>query len=261
MSFLPGPHQLSGLPRRIVSLVPSQTELLYHLGLDETVAGITKFCIHPETWFRSKPRIGGTKTVHFDKVQALAPDLIIANKEENVREQVESLTTIAPVWMSDIHNLQDSEAMIAAVGALTGRTGAAAAINKNIREGFAAIAPPAFAPSVLYLIWRDPWMTVGRDTFIHDILNRIGLQNAWAEADRYPQISAAEISERNPQYIFLSSEPYPFKEKHIAELQAIVPQAHILLVDGEMFSWYGSRLQWAGPYLQALLEQMQQRHQ
>ncbi len=256
MSFLPGPHQLKGLPRRIVSLVPSQTELLYHLGLDEAVTGITKFCIHPETWFRSKPRIGGTKTVHIDRVKALAPDLVIANKEENVQEQVEALTDIAPVWMSDIHNLQDSEAMIAAVGALTGKEQAAARINRNIQEGFARIRKPAIPASVLYLIWREPWMTVGRDTFIHDILIHIGLQNAWETSSRYPQISATEIAAHNPQYIFLSSAPYPFKEKHIAELQAIAPQAKILLVDGEMFSWYGSRLQEAGPYLQTLLETM-----
>lgn len=256
MTFLPGPKTLTSLPRRIVSLVPSQTELLYDLGQEAEVVGITKFCIHPDTWFRSKARIGGTKNVHFEKVQALAPDLIIANKEENVKEQVEALTAIAPVWMSDIHTLEDSAAMIAAIGELTGKPETAAIINQKIQDGFALIRKPATRTSVLYLIWREPWMSVGHDTFIHDILVRLGLHNAWGDAPRYPEISLRDMQERNPQYIFLSSEPYPFKEKHIAELQAVVPDARILLVDGEMFSWYGSRLQWAGPYLQQLLDNM-----
>ena len=258
MSLLTSPHLLSALPRRIVSLVPSQTELLYDLGLGETVVGITKFCIHPDAWFRAKTRIGGTKTVNIDKVRALQPDLVIANKEENVQEQVEALTAIAPVWMSDIHNLEDSIAMITAVGALTGKIREAAAINQKIQEGFQQLRKPAEAATVLYLIWREPWMTIGKDTFIHDVLDRMGLQNAWADESRYPEISLQDIQDRNPAYIFLSSEPYPFKEKHIAELQAVVPQAKILLVDGEMFSWYGSRLQWATPYLQTVLAAMQQ---
>lgn len=258
MYFLPGPHPLSSLPRRIVSLVPSQTELLYDLGLEEAVLGITKFCIHPEAWFRNKTRIGGTKTVHLDKIKALQPDLIIANKEENVKEQVEALTAIAPVWMSDIHTLDDAAQMISDIGQLTGKQEIAASINNRIQQGFQNLEQQAEPqqPSVLYLIWREPWMTIGQDTFIHDILLRMGLKNAWGQQSRYPEISLQDIKDRKPDFIFLSSEPYPFKEKHIAELQTVVPAAKIILVDGEMFSWYGSRLQWAGPYLEALLDTM-----
>jgi ABC-type Fe3+-hydroxamate transport system substrate-binding protein len=263
MYFLPGPHQLSSLPRRIVSLVPSQTELLYDLGLGEEVVGITKFCIHPETWFRSKTRIGGTKTVHLDKIKALQPDLIIANKEENVKEQVEALAAIAPVWMSDIHTLDDSEQMISDIGRLTGKQEKAESINNRIRQGFLNLQQPETAPqtSVLYLIWREPWMTVGKDTFIHDILLRMGLHNAWGEQSRYPELSLQDIKDHRPDFIFLSSEPYPFKEKHVTELRAVVPGTKIILVDGEMFSWYGSRLQWAGPYLETLRTSMFKRDQ
>lgn len=237
--------------RRIVSLVPSQTELLYDLGLNDEVVGITKFCIHPNHWFRNKTRIGGTKDVKFDRVKALSPSLIIANKEENVKEQVEALAAIAPVYTSDISTLEDAYHMIYEIGKITDTSSKAEEIIEKIRVGFDMLAEQLAqqAPKTcLYLIWKDPYMSVGRDAFIHDMMLRCKLENVMVHETRYPTINLEQIKQLAPEIILLSSEPYPFKEKHMAELQAYLPQTSILLVDGEMFSWYGSRLQHSPAY-------------
>lgn len=244
---------IPSMPKRIVSVVPSQTELLYDLGLEEEVIGITKFCVHPETWFRNKTRIGGTKNLNIEKILSLQPDLIIANKEENTQEQIEALAPQAPVWVSDIANLNDALAMIAAVGAITGKPVKAQEIASNIKSGFGALHASAVAKRVAYLIWREPWMTVGGDTFISDIINRLGWTNVFGHRQRYPTTNLEEIAALKPNIVLLSSEPYPFKGKHIIELKAFLPEVDIQLVDGEMFSWYGSRLTKAASYLQSLL--------
>jgi ABC-type Fe3+-hydroxamate transport system substrate-binding protein len=242
-------------PRRIVSLVPSQTELLADLGLEAAVVGITKFCVHPENWFRSKTRIGGTKDVKPERVAALQPDLIIANKEENVREQIEALQEIAPVWVSDIKVLDDALEMIRNIGWITGKADEALAIAKRIDDGISALSFRKRFTTV-YGIWRAPWMWAGGDTFIHDILSRCGFDNVLADRLRYPAIELDDLKELDPELVLLSSEPYPFKEKHIAEVQAVLPGARIVLVDGELFSWYGSRLLHAPEYLAALLQSL-----
>lgn len=230
---------------RIISLVPSITELLYELGLDNRVVGITKFCVHPEVWFRSKMRIGGTKDVKTEKVAALQPDLILANKEENVKEQVESLASIAPVWVSDINNLSDAIDMIQQVGVLT-KTGARATeIITQIQTGFEQMEASLFKQTpktCLYLIWQNPYMSVGNDTFINDMMQRCRLHNVLSDKTRYPQLTDEDIRRLSPEIVILSSEPYPFREKHASVLQRLLPNSIILLADGEMFSWYGSRL-------------------
>ena len=241
-------------PHRIVSLVPSQTELLADLGLDEEVVGITKFCVHPERWFRSKARVGGTKTVHLEKVAALQPDLILANKEENVREQIEALDRIAPVWVSDIRTLEEALRMIREVGTLCGKGERGSEISASIQNEFSSLRLRASAvQSVAYGIWREPWMWAGGDTFISDILARLGWKNV-VRSPRYPTLSLEELAALQPATVLLSSEPYPFKEAHIADVKAAMPSAHVLLVDGEMFSWYGSRLLHAPAYFRGLLE-------
>lgn len=239
---------------RIVSLVPSQSELLYHLGLDAEVAGITKFCIHPEGWIKSKTIVGGTKKFDFEAIDRLQPDLIIGNKEENYKEGIEHLQSKYPVWMSDLENFQDAIAMIGQIGSLVNRKEQAAELVKRIENSFATL--PSFqSKKVLYLIWRKPWMAVGPNTFIHDILRQLKFSNV-VNQSRYPELTEATIQALNPEVILLSSEPFPFAEKHVDELQAICPQATIELVDGEMFSWYGSRLQYAPAYFQQLYERM-----
>ena len=246
---------LSHVPKRIVSIVPSQTELLYDLGLDERVVGITKFCVHPNTWFRSKQRVGGTKTVKLDLVAALQPDLILANKEENVQEQVEALRKIAPVWTSDISNLAETLDMIQAVGELNDTLAKATAIQEQIQTAFTALSGNT-QHKAAYLIWRDPYMTAGGDTFISDMLQYCGCTNVFAHQQRYPAITLADIRDSGADTVLLSSEPFPFKEKHIAEISAALPGTKVLLVDGEMFSWYGSRLLHAPAYFQSLREQL-----
>jgi len=268
-------------PLRIISLVPSQTELLYALGLDTPspsfdVVGITKFCVHPDHWFRTKPRVGGTKDIHPDKIAALQPDLIIANKEENVREQIESLATRYPVWISDIHDLTGALVMIRSIGDIVGHPQQALDLAAGIKSRFDALLtafpghpstspsqpfPPVdptspLLPRTAYLIWRTDkplsYMAAGRGTFIDDMLHRCGLINV-IDQPRYPVTDPSALAASGCDLILLSSEPYPFRDKHREELQALLPHADIRLVDGEMFSWYGSRLLQAPAYFRHLL--------
>lgn len=248
--------ELIAAPKRIVSLVPSQTELLAHLELNDEVIGITKFCIHPAHWFHHKTRIGGTKMVKVDEVLALKPDLILANKEENIREQVEALRLQAPVYTTDVNNLDDALAMIKTVGALTHQPVRAAALIGEIGSRFAKLNASLQRFRVAYLIWKNPYMAAGAGTFIHDMLDRCGFENCLATQERYPSITAEELVVKNPELVLLSSEPFPFKEQHIQELQNVLPNTRILLVNGEYFSWYGSRLVPAADYFQNLVYQI-----
>ncbi len=238
-------------PARIVSLVPSQTELLYDLGLDDQVIAITKFCVHPQEWFRKKQRIGGTKNIHLSKIIDLEPDLVIANKEENVKEQITVLGEYFPVYVSDIRSVTDTYKMMDAVGRLTAKEKEVAKLVKDINYEMDKLR--RFQPSrtCAYLIWKDPYMTVGGDTFIHEMLSACGFRNVFTEYERYPSVDLAAIQ---ADFILLSSEPYPFGEKHVEEFRSLFPGSEILLVDGEMFSWYGSRMKYAPGYFNQLLD-------
>jgi len=239
---------------RIVSLVPSQTELLSSLGLDEQIVGITKFCVHPEHVYRNKTRVGGTKEVDLDKVRVLKPDLILANKEENVKDQIEALAKEYTVHVTDVHDLDSALDMIQEVGRLCNRSKEGRQLSEEIRLEFQALVPLSAPLRTLYLIWKDPYMTIGRDTFIHDLLSRCGFLNVFAESERYPAFELSEIDA--PEVVLLSSEPYPFKQKHIDELQAVWPEVRFELVDGEYFSWYGSRLMGSAGYFKGLVERL-----
>ncbi len=266
---------------KIVSLVPSQTELLSDLALDEAVTGITKFCVHPQDWLRTKKIIGGTKNANIEKIKSLQPTLIIANKEENVKEQIEELAKHFPVWVSDVNDLGSALQMIASIGEITDRKIAAQKIIEQIKNGFTQLnnqhfrlhqknGEPAPKPKTqnlkhlqpvvklksTYLIWKDPYMTVGGDTFISNMLHHAGLQNIFEKETRYPQVTIEQLHISNCQLLLLSSEPYPFRQKHIDELQAQLPNTKILLVNGEMFSWYGSRLIKAPSYFAQLKQKI-----
>ncbi len=271
--------QLNAYPKRIISLVPSQTELLYYLGLEEEVIGITKFCVHPQQWFKNKTRVGGTKAINIEKIKALQPDLVIANKEENVKEQIEELKALAPVWISDINNLDDALEMIEKVGLITGKSTLANVLTEQVKNAFLQInlkteqqasvpiehtlpcnidvsnemtSTPLAPVKIAYLIWQNPYMTVGGDTFIGDMIRRCGLQNVFEDQYRYPVITPEEIQNSGCDILLLSSEPFPFTQKHIDALHMQYPTIKMLLVDGEMFSWYGSRLLPAAMYLNQL---------
>lgn len=301
---------ISGKPQRIISLVPSQTELLFDLGLEKEVVGITKFCVHPAEWLRNKTIIGGTKTVKLEVIHKLRPDLIIANKEENVQAQVEELAKHYPVWVSEVNTLANALHMISELGRITNTNEKATIIIKEIEQRFneleiikaklkepgiskkelkkespieggkenqdnliqrfnkitglplkgSALTPPDSNPatnnSTAYLIWKDPYMTAGGDTFINDMLRYCGLSNAFSFLSRYPVISIDQLLTSHLRYLFLSSEPYPFSSKHIKELQQQLPAAKIILVNGEMFSWYGSRLLQSPLYFKELMKQL-----
>lgn len=249
---------LGAYPQRIVSLVPSQSELLWDLGLQQQLAGITKFCVHPGVMFNSVTRIGGTKTLDLEKIRALEPDLIIGNKEENEQKQVEQLMKEFTVWMSDINTYPQALDMISGIGRITNTQAAAGALRSGIEDGFDRLKGIfKDRPSVLYLIWKGPYMAAGSNTFIDDMLGRIGLRNCAAQLEgRYPELTPPLICELKPDLVFLSSEPYPFKDKHVSGLQALLPQSKIVLVDGEMFSWYGSRMKKAPQYLQGLIRSL-----
>ncbi|WP_242926913.1 ABC transporter substrate-binding protein [Pontibacter vulgaris] len=251
-------HQITlpYLPKRIVSLVPSQTELLFDLGLGDRIVGITKFCIHPREQVKYKTIVGGTKNFKFDVIDQLQPDLIIGNKEENYKEGIEQLQAKYKVWMSDIYTLQDALEMMQQVSQLTGTEAKAGQLIQSIKSGFENLQPAQQSIKTAYFIWRKPYMAVGGNNFIHHILCHCGLENAFADLDRYPEITPGKLQQANPQLILLSSEPYPFHEKHITEFKELCPQASIKIVDGEMFSWYGSRLLQAPAYLQRLMQEV-----
>lgn len=243
-------------PRRIVSLVPSQTELLFDLELGEKVVGVTKFCIHPAEARMNAAVIGGTKNFNFNKIAALKPDLIIGNKEENYQDGIEQLAASYPVWLSDIGNLTEALEMIRCVGFIVGAKDRGAALAETIAASFTALATPEVstaAPiSVAYFIWRKPYMVAATGTFIDGLLHRAGFTNVFAGLSRYPEIRAEQLTQVAPQRIFLSSEPYPFAAKHVAEFQQLCPAAKIEIVDGELFSWYGSRLLKSAAYFSQL---------
>ena len=234
---------------RIASLVPSLTELLHDLGLEEEVIGITKFCVHPEKWHRNKPRIGGTKNIKIPAIHSLHPDLIIANKEENVKEQVEELAGKYDVFVTDVKNLTDAINMIKDIGRLVGKTQEALQMANKIEIKFKKLQNLASVTrkKAAYLIWKDPFMAVGNHTFINDMMKYCGLENIFSSWERYPKKTPEDLR-IDCELILLSSEPYPFKEKHLKELGLQLPGVKIILVDGEMFSWYGSRLLKASDY-------------
>ncbi len=252
--------ELKDAPKRIISLVPSQSELLWDLGLQEELVGITRFCVHPQAMFRSKTRVGGTKKINFEKIAALQPDLIIGNKEENEQSQVEELMKHYKVWMSDIYNLEDALQMIEQMGAVTAKQKKAeeliAVIRANFTQFIAQVKTNRDVLSVAYFIWRKPYMVAGHSTYINEILKLFGLKNVFEEgfSSRYPEVLTDEIIKAKPDLVFLSSEPFPFKEKHVAELKQLLPGSKILIVDGEMFSWYGSRLLKAPAYFEDILK-------
>jgi ABC-type Fe3+-hydroxamate transport system substrate-binding protein len=232
-------------PKRIVSIVPSQTELLFDLGLDQEIIGLTKFCIHPIEKFAERTKVGGTKKLNIDLIKDLKPDLIIGNKEENTQSDIEELSEHFPIWMSDIFTLDDAMKTIGEIGALVDRAPEASYLNHLISAGFNDLKTLALQhridKKIAYLIWRKPYMAAGKNTFIDDVLLTNGMTNM-VKQDRYPTITLEQLKMLNCELILLSSEPYPFGEKHIEEIQAVIPDAKIMLVDGEMFSWYGSRL-------------------
>ncbi len=243
-------------PKRIISLVPSQTELLFDLGLEENIVGITRFCIHPKEKVGQVAKIGGTKRFNLDKIHELKPDLLIANKEENYREGIEELEKHYPVWISEIYTLDDAYAMMREIGRITNRSNERAALIKQLKASFLEWLPLNNELTAAYFIWRKPYMVAASGTFIDNMLGVFGVQNVFAHLTRYPEIEPELLKALQPDFIFLSSEPYSFNEKHFDEFKEFSPNSKVVLVDGEMFSWYGSRLKKAPVYFEKLKENL-----
>ncbi|MBU7570608.1 MAG: ABC transporter substrate-binding protein [Flavobacterium sp.] len=253
-------HTFESVPKRIISLVPSQTELLFDLGLEENLVGITKFCIHPYHLKSTKKIIGGTKKVHYEKIKLLQPDIIIANKEENTEEIVEELRKICPVWVTNILTIDDSLQMISDFGQLFNkRTEAQKWIDKIqfALTDFQNFIKVKEEQKVAYFIWANPYMVAGGDNFINEMLKLNKFVNIYDNhpkyEGRYPEIVIQKMRiQGDPDLILLSSEPFPFKDEHAFELGRFTHHAKTVFVDGEMFSWYGSRMAKAFDYFKKL---------
>ncbi len=228
---------------RIICLVPSITELLIDLGLEDKVVGITKFCIHPNHLRLTKTIIGGTKSVNLNKIKQLKPDLIIANKEENTQKDIEEVSKHYPTWISDVYNVTDAIDMIQSISKITNTQKKGLLIIKNIKHSIAQLSINK-DKNVIYLIWYNPIMAAGSNNYINSILKLEGYTNLLNtnKFSRYPEITMDKIKTLNPDILLLSSEPFPFKEKHLELFKKELPKTDIKLVNGEWYSWYGSRM-------------------
>jgi len=247
-------------PLKIVSLVPSQTELLFDLGLESSIAGITKFCVHPYHLRKTKTVVGGTKNIHLEKIKQLKPDIILCNKEENTKEIVEHCKQIATTHVSEIYNIQDSIDLIKTYGDLLSRRTEASKIiqkiNFNLNDFHSFIANKEVV-KVAYFIWRNPWMVAANNTFINYLLELNKFDNIYKDRERYPEVEIKKTPlVGDPDLVLLSSEPYPFKKEHAFELRRYACHSKTVFVDGEMFSWYGSRLIKAFNYFKELRERI-----
>lgn len=256
-------HYFEQTPKRIISLVPSITETLYELGLEEQLIGITKFCVHPYHLKSIKINIGGTKNVHIEKIKALQPDIIIANKEENTEEVVNQLQGICPVWVTDIETFDDTIQMIKDFGEIFKRKTDAQKWSEKLnfaKNDFEDYMKDVPFQKAAYLIWREPYMAVGKRTFINHLLELNHFSNIYENREeRYPEIEIRKMRiQGDPEVVFLSSEPYPFKEEHAFEVGRATHHAKTVFVDGEMFSWYGTRLFKAFQYFKALQERLKE---
>jgi len=247
------------VPKRLVSLVPSITFLLSELGLEQEVVGLTRFCKLPSNWKKNKTIVGGTKAVNIDKIIALKPDVFLTSKEENTQEIVRSLQKIAPVYVSDVSDLVTNEKMIKDFGLLFGKEKEAGQLIYvlNQKRQTTRIRLPNLMKRAVYLIWKDPWMTIGGDTFINTMLSGAGFDNIFKSQTRYPEVNLKALQQMQPEVILLASEPYPFKSKDQIFLQKLFPKSCIFLVQGEPFTWFGSYPIKAFDYFKTLQKQLQ----
>jgi ABC-type Fe3+-hydroxamate transport system substrate-binding protein len=247
---------LEKTPGRIISLVPSQSEFLWDLGLQDRLVGISKFCIRPGEMFRSVERVGGTKELDIEKIRRLKPDLIIGNKEENTKEQIDILAKEFPVWMSDVNTFDDAYFMMLELGRITGKPREAGKITQSVQASLAGIKDIFSGQTVAYFIWNRPYMFAAADTFIDHVLTHLGFRNALGSLSRYPRVEIEDLHNAAPELCFLSSEPFPFKEIHAKMIQELLPDSKVLLVDGEIFSWYGTSLLRIAEYAKDLKKRM-----
>jgi ABC-type Fe3+-hydroxamate transport system substrate-binding protein len=243
---------LADPPSRIVSLIPSTTELLCRLGLADALVGITVYCREPADLLRDKTRIGGEKDPDLERIRALEPDLVIANVEENVREHIDTLRGWGiPVHVTYPRTVAGAIAMIRELGEVTGAAARARVLADELEALLARPRESArggIPVRVFYAIWRGPYMTVGADTYIHDMLTVCGATNVFGDAaERYPTVTLDEMAARGPEVILLPDEPFRFRRVHLDDFAPYrevpaVRDGRIHLVDGKPFSWHGHRI-------------------
>ncbi|MHB1957263.1 MAG: helical backbone metal receptor [Sulfobacillus sp.] len=242
-------------PERIISLCPSLTETLYALGLAEKIVGRTRFCVHPREQVKQARNVGGTKKVDLPRIRSLNPDLIFSEKEENTQAMIAELEKEFPVYVIDVQTVDQALQAVLDVGGVTGREAAARQLTEDISTRLAALHN-ARGCRMAYLIWKDPYMAVGNHTYLHSLLTRCGFVNVLAdESGRYPTVTLEMVAAASPDVVFLSSEPYPFVERHRQELQAKLPNVRVLLIDGEI-SWNGARMLHAIDHLNLQIGQL-----
>ena len=231
---------------RLISLCPSITQLIFDFGLGSNLVGVTRFCIHPAQEVAAIEKMGGTKDPDTERITALKPDLILMNREENRREDWETLQKNGMTChVSEPQTIGETIQTVLALGVTLGVEDKALAIADDIRDARKQVQEARNAlqhKTWAYLIWRKPWMTVNSATYIHHLLSETGATNVFADSDeRYPAVSAAQLVDANPDFVFLSSEPFPFKEKHALELarETGLPRERFHLVNGELLSWHG----------------------
>lgn len=252
------PFQVSSPPQRIVSLVPSLTEALFAFGLGQRVAGVTRYCVEPADGVAGKPKIGGTKNVDIAAVKALEADLVLANVEENTREDVERLEAAGlRVFLTYARTVAEAITELRTIAAIAGAEAEARPIVDEAEHELTradAAARSRAAVRTFCPIWRNPWMTIGPQTYIHDVLRVCGAANVYGDVpDRYPLVDLSEVAARRPEIVLLPDEPYRFAEKHVPEVIEKLGDVRIHLVDGKMLCWYGPRIAESLRRLQAVI--------
>jgi ABC-type Fe3+-hydroxamate transport system substrate-binding protein len=229
---------LKSKPERVVSMVPSLTETLADLGLAENLVAVTRFCKYPSNVVNTLPKIGGPKNINLEKIIDLKPDFVVAVKEENNKKQVLSLAEHVPVFVFDINTLEDSFDMLQLLGTIFEIQEISAQWIKRIKEKLEILKPSVVAEKTLYMIWKKPWMAAGKSTFIGSMMQVAGFNNLIS--GRYPEISENEM--RKADAILLATEPYHFNENDRKQLQEMFSGTRVIIVDGEMFTWYGTHM-------------------
>ncbi|WP_164219771.1 helical backbone metal receptor [Virgibacillus sp. YIM 98842] len=239
-------------PKRIISIVPGITDILYSLELENEIVGRTRYCIYPKEKVAQAKTIGGTKKVKFDQIRELNPALIIAEKEENTKEIVEQLEKEFPVYVCEIQTVDDTFKIIEDLGTITDRRVESEKLQSEIATAIQSL-PSGHGKKYAYIIWQNPYMAAGSDTYITSLLDKMGFTNAFADYDgRYPEVTEEDFRNADLDYIFLATEPFPFREKHIQQFSKLFPDVTVMSLDGEMF-WYGPRMIEAAPYFNRVL--------
>jgi ABC-type Fe3+-hydroxamate transport system substrate-binding protein len=256
--------EMKRTPKRVVSLVPSITETLFTFGAGDIVSAVTSFCIEPPEALESKVAVGGTKTVDVDAVKELDPDLVFANAEENREEDIRQLVRSGfKVFVTFPRTVAAAIAMMRQIAEMTGTVDRAEPILQEAQETLTEIRALSLTrprPRVFCPIWRRPWLTIGSDTYIHDVILNAGGRNLFADRhDRYPKVELDEVARRIPEVILLPNEPYSFREEHKADFAErthvpAVRDGRIHVVDGKALCWYGPRIAEGLRSINALLQ-------